>query len=97
MSYAEFCSGECTLSIQEKQEFIRQQASYNQRSSRRDARRQYDALRARCTALYRASAQVDVARDEGLPVGQAPPIQDQLNDIGHTDLVWLGLDFSRDA
>ena len=95
MSYAEFRSGERTLSIQEKQEFIRQQASYNQRSSRRDARRRYDALRARRTALYHASVQVDVARDEGLPVGQAPPIQDQLNDIGHTELVYLGLDFSQ--
>ena len=97
LSYNEFTSGERHLSLPEKQEFIRQQASYNNRSSRRDARRRYDALRARRTALYRTSAQVDVARDEGLPVGQAPSIEEQLNDIGHNDLVWLGIDQAREA
>ena len=95
LSWPDFLGGDVPLDEQEQELLMVLGQNWNERTARRDLRIQYDSLRRRLADLQRVRAAQERARQAGLPVGQAPTVEQQVTQVvrdSPVDVMMMGVE-----
>ena len=95
LSWPDFLGGDVPLDEQEQELLMVLGQNWNERTARRDLRTQCDSLHRRLADLQRARAAQERARQAGLPVGQAPTVEQQVTQVvrdSPVDVMMMGVE-----